>query len=394
MNCYQVREKVEPYLDMGLPEPEAQSLKKHLERCPECQQEVETIRKIDSFVKMDLFEPPPREYWANVPKRVTEQLGLWPQRPKLLGIFDSIQGMLVTPAFKWGGTLAVAGLATFFLLRGLDTQDVISTSDPVASDHSLRNQASTTEESIQPARPSAIATAPERVAPNRNNPSGSIPQVEDSPSRQVLSTPLDGEKRPEEIRSFEHKQTILAKAVVVKAQPKKVISDAFEFDRALFPDAGSSFRLSLTQSDKVAKNEDKETNPRTFTLVRGGRGAASSTNNQGTLEDTDRLSQDDESGANDFFQTLLIVEDTKKLSEKRNIWLSYVGRESNQTYRSLGIYRLADICYRIAHESRDEELATKALSLYEKYERTLKSLMGVEAYNAKVIHIQGLIDTN
>jgi hypothetical protein len=403
MNCYDVREKIEPYLDLGLSDPEAQSLKKHLEQCPECQQEVETIRKIDSFVKMDLFEPPPREYWDEVPARVTEQLGLRPKKPRFLEVFDSIREMLVFPSIRWSGALAVAGLAIFVLLRGVDTQEVASVSDPISSerteDNSFRSENSTPDESTQLSAPSErVAAAPEsgsgESAADRKTLNRVGPQVVVNASRRVPPMPVEVEMGPDRVQSFDSEQAILARAVVVKAEPKAVISGSLEFDRALFPDAGTSFRFGLMQSDEVAEDEDKETNARTFTFVRGGRGSASRRNQSVSLADTDRAYQRDDSGASDFFQTLLIVEDTKKLSERRNIWLSYVSRENNSTYRSLGIYRLADICYRIADESREEELATKALKFYVKYEKTLKSLMGVQAYDTKVAHIQGLIDTN
>ena len=85
-----------------------------------------------------------------------------------------------------------------------------------------------------------------------------------------------------------------------------------------------------------------------------------------------------------FLETLWIVQESKAMDEKKNIWLSYINRESDITYRSLAIYNLALVLAKIAEESTDLGHAAEARSFFLGHEEALRFQMGNERFDNKL----------
>ena len=84
-----------------------------------------------------------------------------------------------------------------------------------------------------------------------------------------------------------------------------------------------------------------------------------------------------------FLETLWIVQESQTLGEKKNIWLSYIDRESDITYRSLADYNLALVLAKMAEDSKDRDLATEARNFFLTHEEALRFQMGNQRFDNK-----------
>jgi len=85
-----------------------------------------------------------------------------------------------------------------------------------------------------------------------------------------------------------------------------------------------------------------------------------------------------------FLETLWIVQESQTLNEKKNIWLSYIDRESAITYRSLGDYNMALVLAKIVEDSKDRDHATEARNFFLTHEEALRFQMGNERFDNKL----------
>jgi hypothetical protein len=93
-----------------------------------------------------------------------------------------------------------------------------------------------------------------------------------------------------------------------------------------------------------------------------------------------------------FNEIMWIVQQSTSLDEKRNIWLSYIGRETVDTYRSLGVYHLALVLSQIAEQTRSTEKAGKAAEFFEANQIILRQLLGDDRFNRKVATLRTIME--
>src|SRR5690242_3115444 len=105
-----VRDQLSAYLDYELPEPERDQVREHLRRCPECENELATLKATKQLLAEMPLQPPPRPFVLT---------------PDMVG--RTISGPVVVPQRGWSlaGRLRVAALGFAAILVVMLSSDYL-----------------------------------------------------------------------------------------------------------------------------------------------------------------------------------------------------------------------------------------------------------------------------
>lgn len=361
MECFDVKSRIGFYFDQELRTDEMERVAAHIEQCPRCQLELSQLQEIETIVRSEIYEDPPADYWVKTPQTITHRLGLTKdQEPSLLArLMKFVERLLPTPGLRWGlvGGLAVAVLVVLSLnVFNLRRQETTVVQQPVS------------EESGE-----VTASVPEKGAPVESP--ESEPAVAAAKQKDASEAATD---EPEAAQIISPQVVIETRDLALSEVPPKTVVT----DRANYSDLVQQERRPIPASpeiisDLIARDADDIPAPDVNTLSLEQR---VDSKHLDITNSTDGLSELE----SDYLETIKIVEESPTLEEKRNIWLSYVGRQSNFTYKTLGIYHLALVFYDIADLEYSRDKAREAIDFYSEEEETLRFQMGDEEYEARV----------
>jgi hypothetical protein len=350
MTCYDAKEKISMHLNDAHADAD---VAEHLATCPACVLMLESLKKVDQAFKTEfiLTEPPPH-YWENLPRIISQKLAA--QKPP--AIFDkwlnAIQKAFAPVSVRWGLAGAAAVLAVMFFWRSfISLNKEMTKADAPPSQLSTQANAEIAKSKSNDAKPTILAMEKAEAAPS-------------SPT-QAVQAPAPSNAIAGNIRNLP-----------VRAEPVKPMHGK----KVLYPTTSLNTDSFVQAAEE---NEEEATNWRVFalTLNSHSRGPAATPRGDSQVEDAQ----------SSFSQTLWIVQQGTSLEEKRNIWLSYITREKDATYRALGIYNLALTLAKMVEESKSPEKAKEALRFYREHEELLKVQMGEERYLLKVSAFESLI---
>ncbi len=365
MNCSETKPKLGFYLDQVLPDGEIQELKNHLEACMSCSTELQNLKKIASVIQAGIYSEPPDAYWNDVPHRITKRIGIRPKVSAFEQFIESVGGILSATSFRWGfaGAFAVAVLIVT-LNKVFVTQQAPSMTQNKSVENEQAPAASNSElNTVQ----NAGRLKPEKdMAINEKNKL----EAKEPLSEQLTDLPDRG-KGNQKIALNYLSEALLA---LNSVQSKPLKTENREVLRVLYPIPNTEFILP-SQSDELQNGN----NPlqRTFALNKQD---ARSLKPDVVSELPDEIKRI-RSG---FLETLWIVQESQTLDEKKNIWLSYLNRESDITYRSLADYNLALVLAKIAEDSKDRDHAKEARNFFLTHEEALRFQMGNERFDNKL----------
>jgi hypothetical protein len=391
MECFFTKSKLQQYLDDALAELDRQKITIHLQNCPHCTGELKRLQEIDEAFKSNFYAEPPKDYWSTVPKIITSRLGLNP-RPsafeKLKALFD---GLAVSRKVRWGLTGALVALTLIVFVRVFYVPRPHKS--PVADEPSIAQKTSAEPQLADLSNPhkneqkdfNSETNSEEKIKANKAMslpPEISAEQNLATRSSNRFAAPQVGNgSNPEKYDS----QFAIAKRGIVSLNPHKLNKKPRSYNQKLIPVANTDLLLNKVNSD----DSDKKTDPAfpnqwTFAMDR----SISSSAGAKAQDNPNELTE----AENSFTETLWFAQQSSTLIEKRNIWLSYINRERDHTYRSLGIYNLALVLSQLAEESKDPEMAEKALSFYQEHEKSLRFQMGSPRYQIKLKILQTIIN--
>ena len=364
MNCYEVKRRIGLYLDESLEHPEKMAVAEHLVNCSGCTVVLESFKRVEQVFKVDLMVEPTGEYWETLPRMITERLRLRDTKKRfpLIELFASLQKNLVRPRVAWGLAATMAILSTVFVVRSL----YVRTSSPSLDQEATQVNASEVRVN-QPLTGESVANSREDGR-SQTISSLAVPESHDSATTPEVSN----ENRPTEGAMFGY----------VKSLPARFRDfSPPSTNQILYPTPNLDVDLVAQRMDEEAGDEAPEWHVLALRSNGQGRRTASTAEN---------VSHADEPQSS-FSQTLWIVQQSASLEEKRNIWLSYVNRETDATYRALGIYNLGLTLSKIVEQSNAPEKAKDALDFFKQHEAPLKAQMGEERYNIKLNVFETLI---
>ena len=383
MNCNLIKSKLGSYIDRTISHAEIQEIEEHLDTCPECSQTITTIKHIDALGRRLMYSGPLPEYWKTLPKTITNRLGLRAETNLAEKLTIIVNEFFVSKTLRWGltGALAALGLIFIFkevyrpekpkLLKTNEKESVSLSSEIINSKKEIEDERKVKQ--IEPGKEKSLTIETAKIAEKNS--------LENEPTLKPES--ITGEfygriespiETPNDIKEIK-KQTV-AKGKVDRMQPRK---QKFELSYAqeLVP-----IPPELLFSDNEYLEDSKE---KTKIRVPESLGFQLGQNVQAPQQQQNsKSSKEFEEAESSFAETLWIVQQSRTLSEKRNIWLSYISREKDPTYRSLGIYNLALVLSKQAEESKDPEKAMEALTFYTEHEKSLVVQMGPKRYQMKM----------
>ena len=351
MNCFDFESKMGGYLDQSLPGAEIDEISSHLSTCSTCSVKLAQTQRIGRLFRKQIFPEPGEDYWEKTPMKIVRRLGLHPKITLWQQLLDQLGGLFASPAFR----VAVAGaftVALFFLLsnywRGVES---------VAVRDSVSDHVQVQKEPVD---------LPSQDPPIVENLEQSLPTLVAGSDAANADPPETAGVQKQE--AFEPGMEPLAY--------RSLLQVPFESGTAheLIPIANSLFLLS---SDDTKDDGDR----RNLSTSSFG---ADVLGNRGKHGARGQARQDVPDQDSDFAETAWIVQESQSLSEKKSIWLSFMAREKDPTYLSLGIYNLALVLSRIAEESRDQQSAQEALQFFVEHETSLRFQMNDGHYDAKM----------
>jgi len=369
MNCSETKPKLGFYLDQVLPDGEIQELKNHLGACMSCSTELQHLKKIESVIQAGIYSEPPREYWNDVPQRITKRIVISPKVSAFERFVESVGELLSTRSFRWGfaGAFAVAVLIVTLNKVFVTQQAPVSMTQSKFIENEQTPAASMSElntiQNVTPLRPE------KDPAINENDKL----EIKEPLAKQLADLP-DRNKGNQKIALNYINEALLALNSIGGKPLKTEGREVLGVNQELYPIPNTEFILP-SPSDEL----QNEINPlqRTFALNKQG---AQSSQPDAISELPDEIKKI-RSG---FLETLWIVQESQTLAEKKNIWLSYIDRESDITYRSLADYNLALVLAKIAEDSKDRDHAMEARSFFLSHEEALRFQMGNERFDDKL----------
>lgn len=338
------------YFDNSLPVQESDEISEHLNsstRC-DCLKELARLSKIERIVKNDLFKAPPENYWHEVSATILTRIGAHAKPvPVEVSWFKTFIADSV--AFLEGNSLKLSFSGAFavgmlILILSYNFSDVQNPSQVAIPELN-------TESSVIETR--TIASIKSKPAANLEQDSfeTNVAPVLSQGDLQNVNT----KKQPE----------------VLYIDNRAIASLDFDFEGELIP--LPPYEVELGLDDDAGLDEEKQLGQQTFAQSLSG-----------ARYDVDNLlkeTAEPADGESDFAETLWIVQQTVSLNEKKNIWLSYITREMNSTYRYMGTYNLALVYAKISIESKDPEKAQEALEFIESNEASLIQQMTEQRFN-------------
>ncbi len=360
MNCSEVREKLGCYIDHALEESERHDMVTHFKSCSVCGSELESLRRVDSLMKVDFYSEPAAEYWKSLPRNVTTRLRLRQQPPWYDKIRALVDELATANSFKWGLASAAALITLTFLVGRfylLDTKKPGLSEPQTVRSNAIPGKA-TTEQA--PSVAGELKDEVTSVAPELNYSMG---------SDQPASSDVDVNRRL---------ATTKVERLPVRFQKTKPPAT----NQELYPIPNFEFDLAAANMEDE-QGDDGVPELRTFALKSSVKRKQKPSVSKSTDESNKRESS--------FSETLSIIQQTNSLSEKRNIWLSYLDRETDPTYRALGIYNLALTLSKIVEASNDSEKAQEALNFFKEHEKSLRFQLGNNRYQLEITIFDAII---
>jgi len=369
MNCSETKPKLGFYLDQTLPDSEMQELRSHLGACISCSTEFQNLEKIECVIQAGVYSEPPNEYWRDVPQTIIKRIGIKAETSALEQFIESIQALFAAKSFRWGfsGAFAVAVMVFFFSKTFVSEQE----SAIITQTELKKGESGSTPSLVDLNEDANTASLGSENALVINEKKNLVTKRPVSEPATKLQGPNEGSR---EIAINNLSEDFLA-LNSIKSKPLKTESrEVLGVNRELFPIPNTEFILPPQTHDLQDANNPLQ---RTFALDKRD---ARSSQADAVLDLPDEIKQI-RSG---FLETLWIVQESQSLNEKKNIWLSYINRETDITYRSLAVYNLALALAKITEENKNLDEAAEARSFFLEHEEALRFQMGDERFDNKL----------
>lgn len=374
MNSCLYKSKLEPYLDQALSVKEMEEVADHFNDCPHCLPELQRLTHCDSLFRRNvdaLYPLPPDDYWETLPRVVMGRLGLGRERFTLQTFLQQTTKLFHVRIFQVGFAGAVVAMVLFLALR----QSEVGRSKILATAAGPGQEESTISGLGHDAPPESSA-APGAEMDESSKHADLERTVAVLAENESQTVPPDRGIPGGKIR-FEPPAEIPARGLLTISPTQQ---------GELAPQPNPEFLLTGIDEDDVSSDD---VTLRPTIAARGGTvsGSATEIDVPGpSLKFTEEQS--------DFAETLWIVQESVTLREKKSIWLSYIAREKNSTYRAMGVYNLAVVLAKIAGNTKDPDEAKEAIEFFEKYGSSLRQQMGDKRYEMKLRALQLIYDYN
>ncbi|MFQ5750668.1 MAG: anti-sigma factor family protein [bacterium] len=374
MNCYEIKQNMGKYIDQELVNDEMLKITHHLKNCPNCLNEMNSLKQIESLLQREIYQEPPKEYWSILPTIITQKLGLRPQSTIIEKCVNFVSEIKVASSIRWGLVGAATLVSLLFLYKeGYRTN---SFNPPIS-------QQNVEKESLPSVKTDSQSDATKQnltkffTEKKEKTAFDSELTIQNSVPGQPLSNAKNKDKLGRTVALSDLSEAVIAKKSHIKPVPVRLHARTVSnFQQEIFPIPNSEFILSAKNLAESEKNDVNIPEWSTYSLNSNVKSP------QVTMLPKESAELDNIK--NSFSETLWIVQESRSLSEKRNIWLSYISRESDPTYRSLGIYNLALVLSKIAEQKKDPENAQEALDFFTENEKSLRFQMGNNRYQIKI----------
>lgn len=369
MNCSETKPKLGFYLDQVLPDGEIQELKNHLGACMSCSTELQNLEKIESVIQAGIYSEPPDEYWNDVPQGITKRIGIRPKVSAFEQFIESVGEILSARSFRWGfaGAFAVAVLIVTLNKVFVTQQAPVSMTQNKSMENEQAPAASMSElnaiQNVTPLRPE------KDLAINENDKL----ETKEPLAKQLADLPDRNKGNQKTVLNYINEALLALNSIAgkpLKTEGREVLG----VNQELYPIPNTEFILP-SQSEEL----QNENNPLQRTFALNKQGAQSS-----QPDVVSELPDEIKKIRSGFLETLWIVQESQTLAEKKNIWLSYIDRESDITYRSLADYNLALVLAKIAEDSKERDHAKEARNFFLTHEEALRFQMGNARFDNKV----------
>ncbi len=344
--------KISSFADEALDGSDRVDVARHLEDCTLCQLELRQLRDLDTLFIAGLFEPPTQTYWNEVPVRVISRLNLLPEKNRL-GIWWNDVLNAVTSISGWRMAAAGAFAMIFIILM-------------------LKKYEPWTNQSTEIIAPGIVDNNSELAAVTSPAVTPGTPETTDLPQAVAANVPSAKKTAPD--NQFPEPETVAARGL-------KTISAPLVKDDFITPLPSPKFLIP--EKEMYAAQGG---NPAIRIFSKEASGWA--------FQDVDgfRAYPDLPQFKSDFAQTLWLVQSSSELDEKRNIWLSFISREPDDTYYAMGVYNLAQVLFQISRETLEPERARTAIQFYDRNEAVLRPQLGDKKFEEYLNVLNSLKD--
>jgi len=359
MNCQQVQEKLERYIDGELEKSEYALIKEHVANCPSCATKLANLQAVDATGKMNIFPEPESEYWNHMNQSVMERIREIDKQPAKVGLWiEKIKSIL------WPGqvrfrlvSLATSAALVFFFLHFTFFRNGQFEMPAESIQNNVVKHKEIVAERVQ-------QSVPAMETPQQKNDEISVEseEIEDKSEKTVPSNQTSIKKKkaiqlPKAPKASGNRVSMLQKA----PEPKQinVQKDEMAIDEIQGSMAAKSENLKVLDSKQKQRSQEsfdagiaqpialeKRQSERKKSAIK------SQFINLNIFE-------------SDFEKAKLGVEQTSEFAEKMLIWEKYLEKTPPLVYKKKAIREQLQLYFNLATGLNDKETLEQAIKFYQ-----------------------------
>ena len=353
MSCKDFKNKLELYIDNELSRQDRAEFEKHLSSCSECKKELDMLKSVNAFGKVEFFPKPESEYWNELSQNILHQIGGYEEEPSWFAHkLEQLSRIFSIPkiSYRWAGLAATAVIAFFIIHISFFRQGKFELPVEIG-----------TEDAIQIAEQKSISDVPEDKL------SFDEEMDEKATERQIAKRP-----RVTKVSASKQKSKQITKSELISEPPQTIVDDV----KAVPPIPGEVV-VTREASDRVISNNAKQSLRKANTPKKEMKNfavqptavildeeqmdgsikgvAAKSIGEQHQLMDSSFIH---------YNAIFMKVQQIEEITEKIKTWENFIKNNSNLVLLRKAKYQQALLYYQQAKLTRGTDEIKKAISFY------------------------------
>jgi hypothetical protein len=378
MDCQQVQDRLEGYVDEQLGDDERLAVEAHLKKCPECRRALAAIQSVDTVGKADFFPDPGPHYWKQLTRNIRDRVSEMEKQPvPSVRRLEKIKRVLWPESigYRLAGLTAAAAtvLVVIHLTLFQNGGFRFFSGTPKKSAVPAAEQGPETSAVGEMGR--SVPEAPEEIVEHQDTQEASV--MEEMKKGQP-TTPIQQPEGAGAAADHRRERTVetggLQKREVESLRDKEKSFDVQPAPQEM--ETGQEAKgIAPAKLDRAAEAETEETRP--MPVLRTMKVADEEERAAGYARDFDTVYQN--------------VQAASDLSQKIRLWEMYIQTEPDSQVSVKARVELARLYYQKAKEERIESEIERALRFHEDHIDLLESLEDASDVQARIDELKALL---
>jgi len=383
MNCKEIKDRLERYIDNELSVQEKAEVKKHLLKCSTCTKELEILKSINSFGKIATFPAPQPQYWTQLSQNILHKIAA--PKEKISWVVHVLTGLkrIILPekiSYRLVG-LAATAVIIFFLVQifffregkfelpiEVGTEDAIKLTEQKASLSKPQPEV-VSNKNVSTEKPAQQPSETPKLIEQQQVSQKSIAKVE---------PPLSGKALDQPAKKFDE-------VVIIDEDKADTPQDnVIPLSKAPVPPKKASKVMNKKMSDFSV--QPAAVNLKAQQLERKGV-KADYLPDKATIGFTQKL----DSNYTKYNEVFLTAQKAHNFSKKIKTWEDYLNTQPDLEYVKKATYQQAVLYYKLAKQKNNKAVIQQAIKFYYQNKALLFSIEDADSVQMQIEELNDLM---